>query len=382
MSEYTKTASKSARLARQLCLLACGTAMSTFAAHASADEQSADTAAARAFAVDGLKLADSGHCDQAIDKLSRAEKLHHSPIVLGKLGECLVAQGRVVEGSEALRRMLREPLPPNPSQALSKAYERAQAALDQAKPQIATVTIVVKAPNGVEPSVTIDGQAVPTAVLGADRPTDPGEHMIEATAQGYLKASTKFNVGPGRRQSVELALERDPDAPVAPPPGTAPSAANAGTGEAASGAAAGSGALTSQADATANPAADRTPNRTAAYVTWAVSGAVLGAGAVFGFIAMKDKNDLSDKCSENVCPRDQQDKLDSAKRAGTIATIGLGAGAAGVVLGTVLFFTAGPSSEESTQAGLPSHRKRRLAHTGLRPRASVGLGRVDLALDF
>src|SRR5262245_6191965 len=61
-------------------------------AHAQAQggRDAAVTAAARALAVDGVKLAQADRCGEAIDKLQRAEQLHHSPIVLSRLGECLV----------------------------------------------------------------------------------------------------------------------------------------------------------------------------------------------------------------------------------------------------------------------------------------------------
>jgi len=54
-------------------------ALSLYGAPAVAQNEasSADTAAARELAIEGLKLADAGHCAQAIDKLFRAEKLRH-----------------------------------------------------------------------------------------------------------------------------------------------------------------------------------------------------------------------------------------------------------------------------------------------------------------
>ena len=126
-------------------------------AFAQDDKSATETAAARSLAIEGLKLAQAGNCSEAVDKLERSEKLRHSPIVLGKLGECLVNLGKVVEGTEALRRMLREPLPPDPTPALQQAYERAQAALDSAKPRLAGLTINVKAPSDAKVSVTVDG---------------------------------------------------------------------------------------------------------------------------------------------------------------------------------------------------------------------------------
>src|SRR5579859_5498883 len=57
----------------------------------------ADIGAARALAVEGIKLADAGKCREAIDKLARAERLHHAPTILVRLGECRAATGRIVE---------------------------------------------------------------------------------------------------------------------------------------------------------------------------------------------------------------------------------------------------------------------------------------------
>src|SRR6478736_303751 len=73
------------------------------------DASAAETATARALAVDGLKLAQANNCADAVPKLERAEKLYHSTMVATRLGECYVSVGRLVEGTEILRKALREP---------------------------------------------------------------------------------------------------------------------------------------------------------------------------------------------------------------------------------------------------------------------------------
>jgi hypothetical protein len=307
------------------------TVLAATVARAQDEPSSADTAAARALAVEGLKLADAGNCHEAIDKLSRAEKLHHAPIVLGRLGECQIAEGKIVDGTEALRRLLREPLPPNPTPALEKARARAQAALDAAKPKIAGLTISVKGPTeGV--AVTVDGQAVPSLLIDHDRPTDPGDHLIEATAPGFFKATEQVSVGPGEKKAVTLELKPDPNAvKAAPAPGES--------------AAPGAGPTASAQPAPVAATATTTiaPSHTAAYVAWAAGAAAIAAGSVFGVVALRDKKDLDSRCPNNVCPPDAQNQLDLAKTAGTTATVMLAIGGTGLVLGTVLYFTAGPT---------------------------------------
>src|ERR1041384_6327106 len=110
--------SSARRVAAWAVLGFCARALTTANALAQGDEASAaDIAAARSLAVEGVKLAQAGKCDEAVDKLERAEKLHHAPIVLASLGECKGGQGKLVQGTEMLRRVVREPLPDHPSPA-------------------------------------------------------------------------------------------------------------------------------------------------------------------------------------------------------------------------------------------------------------------------
>jgi len=335
-----------------------------------AEDDAAETAAARALAVDGLKLADAGKCGDAIEKLARAEKLHHAPIVLSRLGECQIATGKLVDGTENLRKVLREPTPANPSAALMKARERAQAALDGAKPKIAYLTITVKGPSSSAITVTVNGQPVSSALLDTERPSDPGEHVVEATAVGYLKATARATLKPGEKEAVSLKLEADPN--YVPP--AAPSDA-AGTGRA--GTSVDNGAPGAGRDWSASGgfgASSGPPNRSGAYIAWAFGGAAVAVGAGFGIIAIKGKNDLENKCPLNQCALQYDTTLNSAKTAGTISTVTFAVGAAGLALGTVLYFTAGPSSNERSA--------RARAEPRVVPRAWVGLGRVGLGADF
>jgi hypothetical protein len=349
----------------------------TSVALAQDDSSAAETAAARQLAIEGLKLAQSGNCNEAVDKLARSEKLRHSAIVLGRLGECLVNLGKLVEGTEALRRMLREPLPAEPTPALQQAYERAQATLDAAKPRLAALTINIQAPPEAKITVAVDGEAVPSAMVGVESPADPGEHVIEATAPGFLKATTRVRVGAGEKQSVSLELERDPNAP---PPG-AEAAPESSAGDSSQPAdAASSGAQVSDSTSFDSGAAPEPSSRVPAYIAYGVGAVGLGVGIGFGLAAMQGKSDLDDKCADGVCPPSQQDSLDSAKLKGTISTIGFAVGGVGIALGTILIVTSGPSSSETAHA--PPGRRVAKTQPAFRARAAVGFGHVQAALDF
>jgi hypothetical protein len=351
--------------------LFCSAQLSTHLASAE-DPSAAETAAARSLAVDGLKLAQAGNCVEAVPKLERAEKLYHSPVVASRLGECYVSLGKLVEGTEVLRKVLREPLPADPPAALSKALERAQKALDSAKPRIAGLTLKIATVTDL--AVKIDGDAVPGALLETEIPSDPGEHQIEATAPGFLKASTRITVAEGEKKTVTLTLARDPNAPVvvaaAPPTGSAA----AGDAPATQAPAHSDSAPSTQ---TSPPPAPSSPNRTAAYVSLGIGAAALGAGGVLGVMTMKQHKDLKDSCPDNVCASDKQGDLDDAKRLGNFSNIAFGVGAAGVIVGTVLYFTAGSGSSERAERK-PARRFAGLSN----PRAAIGPTQIQLGADF
>jgi len=337
---------------------------------ANAEEDSAtEIAAARTLAVDGLKLAQAGKCEEAIPKLERAEKLHHSAIVLSRLGECQVTEGKLVEGTEMLRKVLREPLPANPSPALSKAYERAQTVLDAAKPKIAGLTISVLAPAGAELRLVVDGSVVANTLIDSDLPADPGDHVVEASAPGFLKASARVTLGSADKKTITLKLEADPNAPAATPLGAGPQARGVVAAQATP-----KQPLTPMAAPPEAP--HKAPSRAGAYAAWGVGLAGVGVGTAFGVMAMQGKKDLN--CQDNSCPPSSSDAVDTAKRNGNISTAAFAVGGVGLVLGTVLYFTIGSNSSEAHAA----HAQPRTFAGLQRGRAMIGPGSVQLAADF
>jgi hypothetical protein len=337
-------------------------------AHAEGDNEAAETAAARTLAVDGVKLAQSDKCSEAVDKLERAEKLKHSPIVLRYLGECQVKVGRWVEGSESLRKLLREPLPENASPALTTAYEGAAATLRDVKPRIPSMKITLDAPADTQFTIKVDGKELAASAVGVALPADPGEHTIEATAPGFLKASTSVKLQASSAAMVALELKRDPNAPL---PSKTPPAAHA--------------APPTNTPASVAPAASppqpathgSSTGKVLGYVSYAVAAGGLGVGIAFGQSAMNDEKTLRANCPNKVCTSEQEDALEFAKTKGTIATIGFAVAGGGAALGTILLLTSGSSSSESAQKSPPKR-----TATFSRPRAQIGAGNVTFAADF
>ncbi|RYZ05999.1 MAG: hypothetical protein EOO73_17790 [Myxococcales bacterium] len=308
------------------------------AAFAQEQPQAENVAAARSLGLQGIKLADAGDCKGAIEKLSRAESLYHAPSILGRLGECQVNVGQIVVGTENLNRVVREELAPNAPKAFRDAQTRAKGVLNTALPKIAHLTVKVDPPDA-KPSVTVAGSPIPAALLGAERPTDPGTHEVIVTAPGYLQQKSSVTLTEGASQELTLKLQKDPSALAeTPPPAPAP-------------------VVVAPPPA---PPSDTSPkkNNTLAYVALGVGGAGLIVGGVTGFLALGKKSDL-EGCEGKRCPSDQESTLDSAKSLATVSTVGFAVGFVGVGAGIVLLLTGNSSNSASTAAP-------KVAHQGLK----------------
>jgi len=316
--------------------------LSTFGLDARADDDPSATAAARTIGTEGLRLAESGNCKDALEKLDRAEKLHHAPTTLGKLGECNAQLGHLVLGAEQLRRLTRETLAADAPAPFVQAKARAQKILDEVVPRIAQLHVNVALPAGVTPQVTIDGEAVPAALLEIDRPTDPGSHVVEATAQGYKKASQNVTLKDGEKLTINLSPEVDPNAAaVVPPPVTPP--------------------VTPPPIVPEHPPESPPPNNggTMRLVGWSLIGvgaAGLVTGVVAGALGLGTKGSLNDSCdASGVCDADQQGRLDRLQTEATIGTIGFIVGGVGLAGGAAILLFAPKGSVSARTAASPFH---------------------------
>ncbi len=281
----------------------------------------ADIAAARDLGTQGVLLAEAGKCDKAIAKLSRAAALFAAPTIVEQLGECQVKVGKVVAGTENLQRVVRDKLAPDAPKPFVQAQERARRVLADALPRIAHLVIILDAPPGAKPKVTVDGARVPLALIGAERPTDPGTREIVVRAPGFLEARRSVKLKDGGSATVRIELKRDPDAEIGDQSGAAPSSTK----------------------------------RTVSYVLFGVGGAAVATGSALGILAAAKKTDLDKKCPGSTCNQAYAGELKTARSLGTGSTIAFGVGAAAVIAATYLFVTSDSSAEPPAdkQAGHP-----------------------------
>lgn len=319
-------------------------------------DEAADIAAARAFGTEGVVLAEQGKCAQAIDKLTRAEKLHHAPTTAVRLAECEIEVGKLVAGTERLQRLLRDPVPARPPAAFVNAMARAERVLAAAAPRIPMLHITVKAPPDTKFTLSVDGEPISEVFLDNDRPTDPGPHSIEVSAPGHLADSASVTLKERDVEKVQLTLAVDPAAKKEPEPTQttsrtepAPAAAVSQTSPPAE-AGVGSG------------------QRTVAWVVGGVGLAGVAVGAVAGVKAMGDAATLKQNCPDKVCAPDQAATLTSAKTWSTVSTVGFIAGGVGLGAALVLWLTA-PSQAP-------------VAHTVVSVHPVIGVASVGLEGSF
>jgi hypothetical protein len=296
-------------------------------------DEAADTAAARILGIDGVNLADSGDCQQAVEKLRRSEELHHAPTTAGRLGECEIGVGHLVQGTERLQRLLREPLPASAPAPFVDALARARKVLDRALPRIATLRVAIKAPPRVKFQVHVDADVLPDALIDNDRPTDPGRHVVEVSAQGFLTAKQDVTLADAETANVSLDLVADPNAPPPVPP--KPLSAQASPGSLAS----------------APPAKTSSGPNVGAIVSLSFGGLGLAAGIGAGAVVASDSADLSKACgSSKICPPSKQSEISQAKTWATVSTVGFAVGGAGLATGLVLLLIGNHRSDAPTEA--------------------------------
>ena len=297
-----------------------------------ADPSAEDKAGARAAAERGGAEYKAAHFKEALDLFLRAESLIHAPTHVLMIARTQAALGDIVVAKESYLKITREDLASTAPPAFKRAHGDAEKELKDLEPRIPAIQVTVNgaaAPKGLV--VLMDDKAVPAALVGIPRPVNPGKHAFKATAEGFAAPEKSLTVKEG--ESLSLVLDLQPAAIVASvPPGGAVDPGHGGPGD--------------QVTPPQTPGNGR-------YVGLAMMGVgVVGivVGGVFsGLYAMKrgQADDAFTKCGVGCsgAPADAVRALDTdANGKGTIGMIGLAAGGALAIGGTVLFVLNRPKA--------------------------------------
>ena len=299
-------------MAHALCVTLVAASISLPASVARADEATAaDTIVARQLGLEGVKLANAGEWQAALEKLDRAEQLHHAPTILARKGECLLRLGRFVEAASVLDRVVHESLGPQPPHAFVVAQDRARELLAETATHLGTVRVDLAADLAGLATVMIDEENASRDV-GLNRPVAVGHHVVRVSADAYEPFTAELNVRPNETIAVSVALKRRAESAPAP-------------------------IAESRADVSAapKPLAKRT------VLPWIVLGsgaAATGAGVVFTLLASSAKSTLDSQCTNKVCAPASHSDYDNARTDATVATVAYSVAAALLITGGVLLF--------------------------------------------
>jgi hypothetical protein len=299
-----------------------------------AQPSASDRATARALAEEGGEALDKKNYEIAADRFARADALVHAPTLSLELARAQVGLRRFVEAQETYLRIIREGVPPGSPPSFTKAFQDAQKEIKAIPPRLGWVTLTVTGANAF--IVSIDGNEVPKAALDVKRAVNPGNHVVKASADGYIANETTFTVGEGESAAVSMTLEPMPTSPTAKPP-TAPAAKTTIT--TASGVQVGSDG--------ARPKGST--QKTLGYVALGVGGAGLVVGSITGLMAISRHGDLQTHCQDGQCPETEQKTLDNYRTFSTVSTIGFIVAGAGAIGGMTLLLTTPQPREGHAQ---------------------------------
>jgi hypothetical protein len=159
--------------------------------------QSSDVQArARTRFEDGTRLAGELQWAQAALAFEETYQLFPRPNTLFNLGLAHRALGRYTRAIEELERFLQEGTPTGEQRA------EVSSQLDLMRGRLAHLTVV---PNTEGARVTIDGNP---ADANTDVTLDPGNHVIEVTAQGFVRNAQTLELRQSESRRLDVRMER------------------------------------------------------------------------------------------------------------------------------------------------------------------------------
>jgi hypothetical protein len=245
-------------------------------------------------------LMEAGRVAQACQKFAESYRLDPAAGTLLNLAVCHEKEGRIASAWGEFRQAIAEARKAN----RPDREELAQREVSKLQPDLPFVTISVPGPTRV-PGLTIARNGVPLndAAWDTELPVDPGTNVITATAPKYKPQEKRVVIE--MRQHLTVVIGPLELTPIAKPP------PSFWTAQRQLGAAALSGGV-----------------------------ALAGVGAFFGALALNNRSKGISSCpvfdGERRCTQVGADEMSTAQTDAWIADVGIGVGAAAIVVGGYL----------------------------------------------
>ena len=281
--------------------------------------------AARDLATQGAQAFEAGDYAQASDFFRRAHELVPAPSIALLRARSLAKLGQLLEAIDIYEQTARFKLPDEAPEAYLQAVETARNEMEDVRRRLPRLKLIlIGVASNEHPQVSMDDKVTPDALLGVERPINPGQHRIEARVAGQLRATRELSMVEGQNYQVELDVR-----PVQPEPKTV--------------------VLAPAASDTSQP---HSWQRTGGYVALGVGALGLGIGTYTGIVALNRKSELDAVCNPN-CPPSSASDIDSFRSNRTISYVSFGVGIVSAATGVALLVLGKPSAEHVAFRALP-----------------------------
>jgi len=283
--------------------------------------------AARDLATQGAQAFEAGDYAQAADFFRRAHELVQAPSIALLRARSLAKLGQLLEAIDIYEQTARFKLPDDAPDAYREAVEAARSEMDDVRRRLPRLKLMLIGVSSNEhPQVSMDDKPTPDALLGVERPINPGPHRIEARVGGQLRATRELNIAESQSYQIELDVR-----PVEPPKPVV------------------------EQPAVSEPAPQNAHSwrKTGGYAALGVGALGLGIGTYTGIVALHHKSELDSVCKPN-CPPSSADDIDSFRSNRTISYVSFGIGIAATATGIALLTIGKPSEEHLAIRALPA----------------------------
>ncbi len=194
--------------------------------------------------------------------------------------------------------------------------EEVDARLESLKARVPRV-VVSRGEGADAATISLDGVSLGDSVLNAPLPVDPGPHVVEGTAQGYLPFKQAFRVAEQQSLTIQVTLQLAPAELNPPPPPRSVAGQNL---------------------------------RTAGFIVGGAGIASLIASGAMFYLRHTSISDLDKQCGADrmSCPDSARNTVDRGKLYTTLGDVTLAVGAVGLGVGATLVIVGSHSSEQAS----------------------------------
>ena len=305
-----------------------------------------DLDAARKSFMEGLELENGGQWAQAKEKFDDVAKVRMTPEVRFHIALCEEHTGLLIEALRDFETAESDAKEEGKAAVMKEAPEHANAI----KPRIPKLR--VKAPSDIDGmTLTLDGNAIDPKNED-ETPVDPGEHKVEASADGRQPFSADVTLAEGESKTIVVKLPKTEEEKPAEEP------------------------KTEEPKETPQPTEMHRKPSVFTWVAFGVGGVGVIGATIFALKRSSTKSSLDGQCNDLHCPASSQGDIDSGKTDTTLTNVFGAIGIVGIGAGVYLLLTA-PKEET------PAPKDESTAHVHVVPGApGANLGGIALTGSF